>query len=684
MPTTRRDPHAGGPALRRRRRSRRALRLVPGQLHLQPARSRRAARPQRDARSRAPRPARERLLVDGPVRLVGQLARGVDRLPARARSVAGGAGALPAGSRRQMVIDDVGDDARAAGVDCGDAADRAWTVAEPRPAPRAAARRPAVEPGARRAAARADRHPARQRRRRSSSSRSRPGTRSPGSSSSSPTFGCMTPTRIHPARPTSPSRSVARASAPTFSTSSDSESAARSSWSGRCSSSTSSVAASPPPTTTSTGCSGRWAATSTACGSPAAIVRPDRPPGGTPRRADRGASATRTTGPGRTSTRTGSRSRPTSTTASCISACPSCCSTASTSSAPAARIAPVASAWPVSTSPRASRTATTALRSGSRPTPPRSGSTTWWSRTQPSERWRSRTCSCARCTSVPGRPGQRTSARLSRTRASTPIPLLGPLWDALTNVIAIRGSVPFAPSLVDLMLMPVTAGMSFWESEAVGLVANAARALAAPRRLPVGARHRRNAAPAPHRRRPRHRRDADAALGQPALRRADDRGALPRRRHPGGLGHDPRPRHRRGAQPAGVPAAADRLARAGAGESRRPGPRADRSAPAPGAGRAATARPSTPAACRRSRPSSRASSAATAGSRVRCRRPRAGGWRSCRICCAVTPAPSSTSARSRWERSAVRFRRREHGSPASTSTGTSRSTRVALTTPTRN
>jgi hypothetical protein len=56
----------------------------------------------------------------------------------------------------------------------------------------------------------------------------------------------------------------------------------------------------------------------------------------------------------------------------------------------------------------------------------------------------------------------------------TPIPLLGPLWDALTNVIAIRGSVPFAPSLVDLMLMPVTAGMSFWESEAVGLVANAA------------------------------------------------------------------------------------------------------------------------------------------------------------------------------------------------------------------
>jgi hypothetical protein len=56
----------------------------------------------------------------------------------------------------------------------------------------------------------------------------------------------------------------------------------------------------------------------------------------------------------------------------------------------------------------------------------------------------------------------------------TPIPLLGPLWDALTNVIAIRGSVPFAPSLVDLMLMPVTAGMSFWESEAVGLAANAA------------------------------------------------------------------------------------------------------------------------------------------------------------------------------------------------------------------
>jgi hypothetical protein len=73
-----------------------------------------------------------------------------------------------------------------------------------------------------------------------------------------------------------------------------------------------------------------------------------------------------------------------------------------------------------------------------------------------------------------GATGAEDIAALEPDTGMTPIPLLGPLWDALTNIIAIRGSVPFAPSLVDLMLMPVTAGMSFWESEAVGLVANAA------------------------------------------------------------------------------------------------------------------------------------------------------------------------------------------------------------------
>lgn len=77
-----------------------------------------------------------------------------------------------------------------------------------------------------------------------------------------------------------------------------------------------------------------------------------------------------------------------------------------------------------------------------------------------------------------GATGAEDIGSLEPASGSTPIPLLGPLWDALTNVIAVRGSVPFSPSLIDLMLMPVTPpGLSFWESEAVSLGQTAANAL---------------------------------------------------------------------------------------------------------------------------------------------------------------------------------------------------------------
>ncbi len=58
-------------------------------------------------------------------------------------------------------------------------------------------------------------------------------------------------------------------------------------------------------------------------------------------------------------------------------------------------------------------------------------------------------------------------------RGLTPIWILGPLLELLANVVAIRGTVPFGPSLVDLALMPVTAGMPMWQSTPIGWVANA-------------------------------------------------------------------------------------------------------------------------------------------------------------------------------------------------------------------
>ncbi len=47
---------------------------------------------------------------------------------------------------------------------------------------------------------------------------------------------------------------------------------------------------------------------------------------------------------------------------------------------------------------------------------------------------------------------------------TVPIPILGPLWQLLSNIVGLYGAIPGDETLLDLALLPVTHGMPFWKS----------------------------------------------------------------------------------------------------------------------------------------------------------------------------------------------------------------------------
>jgi hypothetical protein len=54
-----------------------------------------------------------------------------------------------------------------------------------------------------------------------------------------------------------------------------------------------------------------------------------------------------------------------------------------------------------------------------------------------------------------------------------PIPVFGPILEALSNIVAIKGGIPFDYTLVDFALMPLTSGMNVFASSAISIPANA-------------------------------------------------------------------------------------------------------------------------------------------------------------------------------------------------------------------
>ena len=65
------------------------------------------------------------------------------------------------------------------------------------------------------------------------------------------------------------------------------------------------------------------------------------------------------------------------------------------------------------------------------------------------------------------------SAEVPREGQTIPIPVFSYLLDALANVVAIKGGIPFDYTLVDFALIPFTSGMSLIGSSAVSVPANA-------------------------------------------------------------------------------------------------------------------------------------------------------------------------------------------------------------------
>ncbi|MFL6023315.1 MAG: hypothetical protein ACJ72O_08240, partial [Marmoricola sp.] len=50
---------------------------------------------------------------------------------------------------------------------------------------------------------------------------------------------------------------------------------------------------------------------------------------------------------------------------------------------------------------------------------------------------------------------------------TVPIPILGPLWQLLSNVVGLYGAIPGDETLLDLALLPVTHGMPLWKSSLI-------------------------------------------------------------------------------------------------------------------------------------------------------------------------------------------------------------------------
>ncbi len=140
-----------------------------------------------------------------------------------------------------------------------------------------------------------------------------------------------------------------------------------------------------------------------------------------------------------------------------------------------------------------------------------------------------------------------------------PIPVIGPLLNALSHILALTGTIPGLSSIGGALISPLTAGSGFVAEQFSSLRRQPGRH--PDRRGRSRADHRRHVPQAAHGQRAGEGRRRDAALVRHRHRRDRPRGVVVRRPAAGAVGHHQGRVPRRRLQPADVPASSDRLAR---------------------------------------------------------------------------------------------------------------------------